>query len=295
MSSVLTSSPETLIRLKENDLPKKDVLAIARSSGVMAAKKTADMIPYCHPIPIDACDISFELEACKVVITASVEAVSKTGLEMEALTAASISALVLYDMLKPIDKAMEIQSTRLLEKHGGKSDFEEDIPRDFRSAVIVTSDGTYQGARKDKSGKLIQEKLESYGIQPDYFVLPDDLEQIKTKLSELCRQNFHLIVTTGGTGLGPRDVTVEATRAIIDREIPGVVEAARSYGQNRTPYAMLSRGLAGQKGNTMILNLPGSSGGVRETLAAVFPAVFHAYKMMKGEGHDQRLVRQTHP
>ena len=92
-------------------------------------------------------------------------------------------------------------------------------------------------------------------------------------------------MTTGGTGLGPRDVTVEATEAVIDRQIPGVMEAARGYGQRRTPYAMLSRGIAGQKGKTIILNLPGSSRGVEETLDAVFPSILHAYPMMQAGGH----------
>ena len=104
-------------------------------------------------------------------------------------------------------------------------------------------------------------------------------------MEEFIQQGVKLIITTGGTGLGPRDVTVEATREVIDREIPGIMEAARSFGQRRTPYAMLSRGLAGQKGDTIIVNLPGSSRGVEESLDAVFPAVLHAYKMMGGGGH----------
>ncbi|MBI3306375.1 MAG: bifunctional molybdenum cofactor biosynthesis protein MoaC/MoaB, partial [Candidatus Omnitrophica bacterium] len=151
--------------------------------------------------------------------------------------------------------------------------------------IIVTSDGTFKKTRQDTSGRIIQEKLESYGIHPSYIILPDDKNLILEKLKELCEQDIHLILTTGGTGLGPRDVTVEATKEIIDREIPGIMEAARSYGQKRTPYAMLSRGLAGQKRNTLIVNLPGSSNGVREGLNAIFPSILHGYKMMRGLGH----------
>ena len=105
-------------------------------------------------------------------------------------------------------------------------------------------------------------------------------------MKQLCDDGALLILSTGGTGLGPRDVTVEATKEIIDREIPGIMETARAYGQERTPYAMLSRGLAGQRGDTLIINLPGSSKGVEECLNAIFPAVLHGYKMMKGFGHD---------
>ena len=283
--SIIVTKPEVIGRLKANDLPKKDVLPTARAAGILAAKKTSEIIPDCHSIPLDFVDIEFEVQADRVVISASVGAIWKTGVEMEALTAASVAALTIYDMLKPVDKELEIVSTKLHSKKGGKSSFKEWMPENFQAAIIVTSDGTFQGKREDKSGKIIQETLEAYEIQPSYTILPDDKESIRTKLLEFCEQGVHLILTTGGTGLGPRDVTVEATREIMDREIPGIAEAARSYGQRRTPYAMLSRGIAAQKGKTLILNLPGSSNGVRESLNAIFPAILHAYPMLEGGGH----------
>lgn len=283
--SAVLAKPEAIERLKANDVPKKDILIVARVAGVMAAKKTPDFIPYCHPIPIDSVAIDFEVLADRIIVTASVEAIWKTGVEMEALTAASAAALTIYDMLKPIDKDMEIVSTKLSEKKGGKSDFTEKFPKDFKAAVIVTSDGTSKGIRQDQSGKIIKERLESFGIKPSYTILPDDKDQIAALMKKLCGEGTLLILSTGGTGLGPRDVTVEATKEVIDREIPGIMEAARAYGQERTPYSMLSRGLAGQKGNTIIINLPGSSKGVEESLNAIFPAVLHSYKMMKGLGH----------
>ena len=284
--SRLQVKPETLKRLLKNDVPKKDILAIARAAGVMAAKKTPDLLPYCHPIAIDWVEIEFDVQETCILIHASVEAVAKTGVEMEALTAASVVALTIYDMLKPIDELIEILSTKLLKKTGGKSSFKEKIPLGFKAAVIVTSDSTSKGARSDKSGRLIEERLKSFGIEPRYKVIPDEKVLISSTIQECCEEGVNLIVTTGGTGLGPRDVTVEATEAIIDREIPGIMESARCYGQRRTPYAMLSRGLAGQKGKTLIVNLPGSSKGVEESLDALFPSLFHAYKMMKGLGHD---------
>lgn len=283
--SVIMAKPEAIERLKNNNLPKKDVLAVARVAGIQAAKKTFDLIPYCHPIPIDWVEISFEVQPDRILVSAEVEAIWKTGVEMEALCAASVAALTVYDMLKPVDKDMEIISTKLISKKGGKSDFKEVLPSGFKAAILVTSDGTHQGTRQDKSGKIIQERLKDYGIQPLYEILPDDKGLIQAKLLKWCEEGVRLILTTGGTGLGARDVTVEATREIMEREIPGIMEAGRSYGQNRTPYAMLSRGLAVQRGNALIINLPGSSNGVRETLNAIFPAVFHAYPMMGGGGH----------
>lgn len=282
----VTMQSETLERLKQNDVPKKDVLVIARAAAVMAAKKTPELIPYCHGVPLDCVNVNMEYADDAVTIQATVTAIWKTGVEMEALVAASTAALTVYDMLKPIDKTMEIGSLKLVEKTGGKSDFVERLPRGFRAAVIVTSDGTHAGKREDKSGRIIKARLEKFGVtEVEYSVLPDEVKMIREKILYYCDLGIDLVVTTGGTGLGPRDVTVEATRDVIERDMPAVMEAIRSYGQKRTPYAMLSRGLAGVRGKTVILNLPGSSRGTEEGLSAVFPALFHVFKMLKGGGH----------
>lgn len=284
-SACLRASQESIDRLKSNDLPKKDVLPVARAAGTAAAKRTSELIPYCHPIPIDAIEIEFDVHDDHIWITASVEAVWKTGVEMEALTAASVAALTIYDMLKPVESDLAIETIRLVEKHGGKKEFRKSVPKDFRAAVIVTSDGTFEGRREDRSGKMICERLGAFGVTPSYEVLPDDRDQIIEALRVLVREGVDLVLTTGGTGLGPRDVTVEATRAVVEQEVPGIVEAARSYGQSRTPYAMLSRAIAGVCGKTLIINFPGSLKGVEETFNALFPGVFHAYGMIQGRGH----------
>lgn len=284
-SARIRTAPETIARMQSNDLPKKDVLVVARVAATTAAKKTSELIPYCHPLPIDSVEVSFEVGNDCVDVVAKVEAIWKTGVEMEAMTAASVAALTIYDMLKPVDKNIVIESVRLVEKRGGKTSFKDEVPDGFRAAVIVTSDGTHQGTRKDKSGRVICERLESLGITPSYHVLPDEEDQIASLLRELIEDGNDLILTTGGTGLGPRDVTVEATRRVIEREVPGIVEASRTYGQNRTPYAMLSRGLAGVCGKTIVVNLPGSSRGAEETMNAIFPGILHAYGMIRGSGH----------
>ncbi len=279
------TTPATIERMQANDLPKKDVLIVARVAATSAVKKTADLIPYCHPIPIDFVEVNFEVGKDAVEISASVEAIWKTGVEMEALTAATTAALTVYDMLKPVDKEIVIEEVRLEKKKGGKSSFKDTVPPGFKAAVIVTSDGTSAGKREDKSGRIIVERLRSYGVEASYEILPDDEEKISSLLRELVGDGADLIVTTGGTGLGPRDVTVEATRRVVEREVPGIAEACRTYGQSRTPYAMLSRGLAGVAGKTIIVNLPGSSRGAEESMSAIFPALFHAYPMLRGGGH----------
>lgn len=278
--------PETLAAVREKKVPKGDVLEAARIAATLACKRTSDLIPLCHPLPIEGCQVSFSCKEDRIEIEVFVETVAKTGVEMEALTGVSIAALTLYDMLKPLDKTMEITGIRLAEKKGGKSQYQEKLPADFRAAVVVTSDGTHAGKRQDKSGRLIEERLRALGVPKiDYLVLPDDEEKIVAALLNYCKQGHRLIVTTGGTGLGPRDVTVEATRRVIEREVPGAAEAMRAYGQRRTPYAMLSRGLVGVRGATFIVNLPGSSRGTEESLNALFPGLFHGYGMLGGGGH----------
>lgn len=285
-SSRINMHKETVMRLKNNDVPKKDILPIARAAGVMAAKKTPELIPYCHSLPLDNVTIDYEIGEDFVEILATATAIWKTGVEIEVMMAAQLAALTIYDMLKPIDKDMEIVSTKLLRKKGGKSDYVERLPKNFKAAVIVTSDGTAAGKREDKSGKIIREKLNELGIESvDYLILPDEKDQIRNHLLKYSEEAYHLVITTGGTGLGPRDVTVEATSEVIERDMPAVMQAMREYGQKRTPYSMLSRGLAGVRGKTVIVNLPGSSRGSLESMNAIFPALLHVYKMMAGGGH----------
>lgn len=284
--AVVEMTTELVRVLRERKGPKGDALEAARVAGIMAAKRTPDLIPYCHPLPLDQVVIDFELHESSVLILASVRAVWKTGVEMEALVAAQIAATVIFDMLKPLSTEMTITDLRVMAKKGGKTSFMEHVKADFKVAVLVSSDGTHAGKREDKSGKMIVERLEKFGIRPaDYLILPDDRERIRQSLLDWREKNFDLVITTGGTGLGPRDVTVEATSSVIEQEIPGIMEAARTHGQQRSPYAMLSRGVAGRLGKMLIINLPGSSAGVRESLDAIFPAVLHAYPMMAGGGH----------
>jgi len=280
---------DTITKIKEAKVPKGDVLSVARVAGIMNAKKTADIIPFCHPVPIDFIGIEFKLKEDAIIIFAEVKAIWHTGVEMEALVAVSCAALTVYDMLKPIDDTLEIIDIKLLEKKGGKSDFKEQFEVPKRAAVLVISDSTHRGEREDKSGKIIIEMLNSESIEVvEYKVLPDDISSIEEELRILSDQKgIDLVITTGGTGLGPRDVTVEATERVIERTIPGVSEAIRSYGQKRTPYAMLSRGIAGVRGKTIIVNLPGSSRGAKESMEVLFPGILHAYKMLTGGGHSE--------
>jgi cyclic pyranopterin phosphate synthase len=200
---------------------------------------------------------------------------------------ASVVALNMYDMLKPIDKGIEIHQLKLLEKKGGKSDFKDHFRKDLNAAVIVCSDTISAGQKEDKAGKSIIKKLEECGVSiTEYVVIPDENEIIQEKVIQYQKQDIDLIIYTGGTGLSIRDVTPEALLPLLERRIPGVEEAIRTYGQDRTPYSMLSRSVAGTIGNTLVLALPGSTNGAKESMDAIFPAVLHIFRILKGARHD---------
>jgi cyclic pyranopterin phosphate synthase len=282
----LIAKAETIARIRNKTIPKGDALEISRTAAIAGVKRCDELIPFCHSVPLDHVEISFELHETEVVITTKTKAVYKTGVEIEALLAAQLASLNLYDLLKPIDDQLEIGPTKLIEKTGGYGDYEDQFTPKLKVAILVASDSTAAGKRKDKSGLLIQKQISEEDAEVvDYTILPDDIEKIESWLRAKCEQNVDLILTTGGSGLGPRDCTVEATEKVIEKRIPGISEAMRAYGKERTPFAMLSRAVAGLKGNTMIINFPGSSRGTEESLNAILPGLLHSFKMMRNGSH----------
>jgi len=285
--AVVHVSKGTVERIAEGTVPKGDPLPVARVAAIQAAKQTSSIIPFCHPIPIDHADCSFELKPDRIEVSATVTAIHKTGVEMEALTAASVAALTLYDMLKPIDEGLSISGVRLVSKTGGKSDHPAPA-KGLKTAVVVLSDSAAAGQRQDTSGKHIVERLKAHGVDDvAYHILPDDPHQLKDLLKKLAdARAADIIFTSGGTGIGPRDITPEATRDVLDHEVPGIAETIRGHGQDRLPTAMLSRNTAGVRGKTLIVNLPGSLKGVKEGLDAILSGIFHAAHVIRGGDHD---------
>lgn len=282
----VSASPATIQTVRDKKVPKGDIFEIARTAALSGVKRCDELVPFCHSVPLDWAEIKFEINGNKIIITAHTEAIYKTGVEIEALLAAQLAAINVYDLLKPIDDGLEIGPTKLLEKEGGYTDFGDDFNPKLRAAVLVSSDSTAAGKRKDKSGLIIKDFLVAQNVDVvAYDILPDDVFNIEAWLLAKSSDGVNLIITTGGSGLGPRDCTVEATRKVIEKEVPGIYEAMRSYGRERTPYSMLSRAIAGVRGETLIINMPGSSRGAEESLHAIFPGVLHAFKMMRGGGH----------
>jgi cyclic pyranopterin phosphate synthase len=300
-AGILFCSAGTISLMHEDKLPKGNLFDVARAAGFLGAKQTPQLLPHCHPVTIDGMDLQFEFldkelhgglfgeevfMRSGIVIRGEARSIGRTGIEMEILTGVSVAALEIYDMLKPVDRRLEIGYIRLLEKKGGKSDRERYFAMSPTCAVLVCSDSTAAGQREDKSGRLIVEMLEAMQAQVKYYVIvPDEKMSIQQQIREWVAEDIQFIFTTGGTGLGPRDITVSAVKEMLERDADGIAEAMRVYGQMRTPMAMMSRAVAGSIGATLIVTLPGSSDGARESLEAILPAVFHARKMMKGGGH----------
>jgi molybdenum cofactor biosynthesis protein MoaC len=285
-ATVKVSKQETIDAIEQRKIPKGDVFEFARAAGLFGVKKTSDVIPDCHPLPIEYTAITYQIEGLTIIITVEVHTIYKTGVEVEAMHGASVTALTMYDMLKPIDKGVEIENIRLLKKSGGKSDLKNAKFPEIKAAVVVCSDSVFGNKAQDTSGKAIISRLEQWEINTQkYEIVPDEIDAIRIKAIELNKAGFQLVIFTGGTGLSPRDVTPEAIAPLIDRNIEGIMETARRYGQERMPYAMLSRGVAGFIGQTLVLTFPGSKSGAEESMDALFPQVLHLFKVIKGDKH----------
>lgn len=285
-ATVLASSVKTIEAIEQRKVPKGDIFEFSRAAALFAIKKTSDVIPDCHPLPVEFASITYKIENLSVIISVEVHTIYKTGVEVEAMHGASVAALVMYDMLKPIDKNVEIENIRLQEKHGGKSSHKNYSEKELQCAVVVCSDSVYRSEKEDASGKAIVAILEKHGLNAiDYQIIPDDFDTIQSTFKKYRDQNTDLVIFTGGTGLSHRDVTPDAILPLIDQEIPGIMENARNYGQQRVKTAMLSRGVAGFSGNTLVLTFPGSKKGVEESMEALFPQVLHVFEVRENRPH----------
>lgn len=284
---VRVSEVATIQTIKTNTVPKGDVLATSKAAALLAIKKTPDLLPFCHPLPIEFGDVQFTIVDLTIVIEVTIKTIYKTGVEVEAMHGASVAALNLYDMLKPIDDNISIESIKLLKKTGGKSDYNDGFIQQLNAHVVVCSDTVSKGIKEDGAGKVIVDRLQKlHLLSVSYSVVPDEVEAIQNVVMESQKKGAHLIVLTGGTGLSVRDVTPEAISPLLDREIPGIAEFARSYGQERMPFALLSRSISGTYKGSLIITVPGSSKGAAETMDALFPHVLHVFKVLRGERHD---------
>ncbi len=261
--------------VRDGSGPKGEVLAVARLAGVQAAKQTPALIPLAHPLPLSYVDVDARVEPGEglVELVAEARTTAGTGVEMEAMTAAAVAALTVYDMVKGVERGVAIEQVVLLEKHGGRSDYrlEEEgvvLPdgagasrRELHGAAVVTvSTSKAAGRGEDEGGPRLAALAARLGLEVVASeIVSDDLAQLEALLRSLADEHgCALVLTSGGTGVAAGDVTPEATRAVIDLEVDGLGEAMRAASRPYTGNWMLSRALAGVRGGTLIVNLPGS-------------------------------------
>ena len=284
--------PDVLAQLMDAGGPKGDACVTARLAGIGAATRTAELIPLCHPLPLDRVDVELtpDREAGAVSVRAEASATARTGVEMEALTAASVAALTLYDMAKALQRDIVIERIELLEKSGGRSGDvggEPSTPAEHEAVVVTCSNRSAAGERDDASGPALVDRLAEAGfsVAPEPIVVADEEREIAALLARLADAGHRLVLTTGGTGLTPTDVTPAATRRVLHREAPGLAELMRAAGVSSTPLAALSQAVVGVRGRTLIANLPGSPRGAVESLDALLPLLRHALEQIAGGDH----------
>jgi molybdenum cofactor biosynthesis protein MoaC len=276
--------PETILAIQNDALPKGNVLTTAKISGIQSAKKTAEMIPMCHQLNLSYVDIEFEFEPDAICIRSIVKTKEATGVEMEALSAVSGAALTIYDMCKSVDKSMVIGEIKLVKKVGGKSDHTVEYRPNV--GVITLSDSISSGQGEDKSGPILINGFSDAGCLVNHHeTFPDGSKKLVSTIQDWVKDGVELIITTGGTGLGPRDLTIETMEKVFTSKLPGVEQALHAYGRGKVKTAMLSRLTAGVVNGVIVICLPGSTGAAKDALQVLIPTIFHSFHMMKGEKH----------
>ncbi len=283
-SGKISMNKETILLVQNDKLPKGSVLEVAKVAGIQAAKQTSNLIPLCHSLNITWINLDFEIQEDCIQIYSIAKTKESTGLEMEALTAVSVAALTIYDMVKSVDKSMVISDIHLVEKRGGKSDSHTDFSP--KTALLILSQSVHEGKSEDSSGPILKKGLSSYGCRIEYTkVIPDDSLKLQAVIEELVSNGFDLIVTSGGTGVGPYDVTIDTIKPMLTKKLQGVEQALHSYGQKNIATAMLSRLLVGSIENTFIICLPGSPGAAKDAISVLMPSFLHVFPMSKGNRH----------
>lgn len=242
------------------------------------------MIPLCHQLNLSFVDIEFKIEPDAIQIRSIVKTKESTGVEMEALSAVSGAALTIYDMCKAVDKTMEIGEIKLVKKVGGKSSPSSSYRP--KVGIITLSDSVANRTSEDKSGEILQNGFQNAGCEvEDKIVLEDGSSQLVPTIQNWLHMDVELIITTGGTGLGPRDLTLNTVGELFDTKLPGIEQALHSYGIGKVKTAMLSRLTAGVVDNSIVICLPGSPGAAKDALNVLIPTIFHSFHMMIGEKH----------
>ena len=309
-SGWIKMAPTTAKIIADGKLPKGDALAMAEVAGILGVKKTTEILPLCHPLPIESVRVKCEPKEFGVFVTCEVITEYKTGVEMEALMGVNAALLCIYDLTKPVDANLNISDVHLVLKEGGKSGLwlNPDYPQDqvafntskvkaigccgvknfigIKAAVLTISDRCSKNEATDSSGPILKkmiEELEGKVLWSD--LVADDVVEIRRSVLKLKEMGADLIISTGGTGFAPRDVTPEALKSLFTRNAEGFGELFRSEGAKRNPMSYLSRSISGFIDDTLVVALPGSSNACKDGIEILSYLIPHAIHIAKGGQH----------
>lgn len=298
--------PAAFAAIVSRSLPKGDALMMAEVAGLQGAKMASMLMLLCHPLVLESVAVHCLADAASETIRVYCEVATeaKTGVEMEALAGVNAALLTLYDLSKPVEPALLIGGIRLLFKEGGKkglwlhpdgmSDAERERykPRvtgrieDWPAVVLTLSDRASRGDYSDRSGPVLVESLLGLGAHVlAAEVLPDEADVLQRRLRHWVDSGAGLIISTGGTGLGQRDITPEVLQTMASCRVPGLAEMFRSESRHHTELAWLSRADAVMIGRTLVIALPGSPKAVAQGMQIIGPLLSHAKAMIAGGGH----------
>ena len=277
-------SPNTIDLIKNDQIPKGNVFEMSKAAGLLGIKKTPELLPDCHPLPVESASIQYEFEEQSIRILVTVKTIYKTGVEVEAMTGAGIVALNMYDMLKPVDKQVEIGTIRLLQKEGGKSSRNK-IDENLYAAIIDCSNANTKESEAENSAKLLSEKLSEFAIKCElHSISSADERKLVATLEKLTDDDsLNLIICTGGIGVGQNDITNNVVLRLLDTELKGVSEQINRYRQERMPYSMLSGSVAGLKNGKIVLTLSDSVEEATNGINACFPYILNVFDIIQGK------------
>lgn len=316
-TGIFYAQSSTILRIQQKTLPKGDVLTLSEVAGIQGAKNTSQLLPLCHPLSLTSVRVWHEISQDCIRVFCEAKTVGKTGVEMEALGGVTAALLCIYDLTKGIDPALRIGGIQLEIKEGGKSGQwlhpgselavsllqssqhtknSASLKKNFegiRSAVIVLSDRCSKGEAEDRSGPVAEHWLTQEGSDlVSRQVLPDDATLLRQELVKLLQlKNISLIITSGGTGLSPRDITPETVLSVCHemggREVTGLGELLRAEGAKKTSMSWLSRSTAVLIHKTLIVCLPGSPAAVKEGLDSIGSLILHVLHVGAGGDHEK--------
>ena len=266
-------------------LEERDALSTARVAATLSVKRAAELLPNAAEAEITRVDVDYHWEDDGLEVTVATAGVSREGIGPRALLGATTCATELADELGRMAGDISIEKARIVDSSGGCSDLEYDFDPPVCAAILVVSDAVAGGHKDDRAGERVRtavEEVSEQGVElVAYEVVGDDRGSVSDRLSTWSGEGVDLVLTVGGTGLAHTDVTIEAVEPLLDRPVPGLMEAVRDYGYEQTPLAWVSRGVCGLIGDTMVVTLPGSTGGATEASQVLFPAVLHVFRVLR--------------